>query len=368
MGVACGRYPFAAVVSAGRWLWRRGDRRISILVARERRVAARRWDWSVCSVFCLALFGLHDLYANDVVAEARTWLDKVVKAAQSNSYQGTFIYRRGDQVMAMDVIHVADKEGERERLVSLSGDKRVLVRSKEGVVCLLPGHKRRTVSTGGFGKPIAGGPFSKIDAFDDYYHFSVRGGQRVAGRDARLILIEPRDRYRYGYRIWADEQTGLLLQSDLVDENGEAIEQMMFTRMNVVDKPTSAMLEAVTLDEDSRALLRESQPGPRPVNDLPWRLSGLPAGFSLAESYRHSDRSGRAGLEQMVLSDGVASVSVFLEPLAADDEPFVGLSHMGAVHAFGAVLRNYQLTVVGEVPAETVRLIGRAVKPVEGAQ
>ena len=295
------------------------------------------------------------------VDETKAWMDKIVAAEKTFSYEGNFIFRRDDQLVTMHVIHVVDQKGERERLSSLSGEKREFFRGKEGIVCLSPSQGRnplnREIMRGNFAVQLRN---SKQD-LQKNYRFVIGDDDRIAGRNARMIIIAPRDNYRYGYRIWVDEKTGLLLQSDLVNERGTAVEQFMFTMLNLVDEPTPQMIEAVTMTDRMHRALKSSKLDTSPATDGQWKIMSMPEGFSLVERYQHS--KGKWGpVKQIVLTDGVATVSVFVEQLSAHAKPFNGASHMGAVNAYGTVVNDHQLTVVGEVPLATVRLIGKSLR------
>jgi sigma-E factor negative regulatory protein RseB len=296
------------------------------------------------------------------VNEARVWLDKIASAEKTVSYEGTFIFRRDDQLVTMHLIHVVDQTGERERLSSLSGVPREFFRSKEGVVCLTPSQKHtalnREILRGIFPAQLGVGTRD----LQKNYRLVMGDSDRIAGRNARMIVIAPKDNYRYGYRLWVDDKTGLLLQSDLVNERGNAVEQFMFTTLNVMDKPTPQMVQAVTMSDKMRqALKASSKPDALSAADARWRIMSMPSGFSLVERYQHSH--GKWGpVDQLVLSDGMATVSVFVEQLGAHARAFNGESHMGAVNAYGTVVNDHQLTVVGEVPLATVRLIGKSLR------
>jgi sigma-E factor negative regulatory protein RseB len=313
----------------------------------------------ICGLLALFAFFTENARAVDPAVDAKAWLNKIATSSQTVSYEGTFVYRRDDQLVTMNLIHVANRDGERERLVSLSGGQRELLRSKDGVVCIFPGKKHITFNKGGLGKQFPSQFAAHVEELENNYRLVLGGTDRIAGRAARMIIVEPKDSYRYGYRIWVDEATGLLLQSDLVNEHGNAIEQVIFTSIKVVDKPTPAMLQAVTMDDEMLRSLKESKQEIVASNEMPWRISKVPKGFSLAEHYKHNNRK-RVPVEQLVFTDGMATVSIFVEQLEKGGEQFKGVSHMGAVNAFGTVVDDHQLTVVGEVPLATVRLIGHS--------
>src|SRR3569623_731872 len=333
----------------------------------RKKPAAVVWMWGV-----LALLGVmtKPAQAGEGGLDARAWMDKVVTAALQLNYEGTFVYRRDDQLVAMRIIHVADGQKERERLIALRGRPREVIRDADGTVCILPEQKQVRMSVG-LNKHFPPRALDNAAVLEKYYRFTVGGADRIAGRSERMVEIEPRDRYRYGNRNWVDEGSGLLLQSDLVDENGNAVEQVMFTDLDIVTNVTPAMASAVVISDDMRkSMAKKAAPRPAtPTNAaLSWSVTQAPAGFKLAEQYRHHSRAG-AVVEHGVLTDGMASVSVFVEPLEISQQPFEGVSHLGAVSAFGAVVNDRQLTVVGEVPVGTVQLIGRAITfPNSGAK
>ena len=326
------------------------------------RYASRAWTSALLVVLGLCAVQAQAVDAGASVNDAKAWLDKIASSERNVSYEGTFIFRRDDQLVTMHLVHVVDQSGERERLSSLSGVQREFFRSKEGVVYLSPGQKHSTLNKEILRRNF---PAQLVDGAKDLeknYHLILGEGDRIAGRAARMLVIEPKDNYRYGYRIWVDEKTGLLLQSDLVNEHGNAVEQFMFTTINVVDKPTPEMTQAVTMSAKMRQALKSSTPDTMSAAaDGQWQVMRMPSGFSLVERYQHSH--GKWGpVDQLVLTDGMATVSVFVEQLGEHAKPFNGVSHVGAVNAYGTVVNDHQLTVVGEVPLATVRLIGNSLR------
>jgi sigma-E factor negative regulatory protein RseB len=321
----------------------------------------------ICTFVLFAIFGLFTEQAiagdqNESHSEAKAWLDKIALADKSVNYEGNFIFRRDDQLVTMHVVHVVDEAGERERLSSLSGVQREFFRGKEGIVCLSASPKQhnplnREILRGNFPTQLG----RNLQDIQKNYRLILGDTDRIAGRNARMIIIAPKDYYRYGYRIWVDEKTGLLLQSDLVNERGSAVEQFMFTMLNVVDNPSPKMIQAVTMSDKMRQALKTSKPDAISAANSHWQIISMPDGFSLVERYQHSH--GKWGpVNQLVLSDGMATVSVFVEQLGENAKPFNGVTHMGAVNAYGTVVNDHQLTIVGEVPLATVQLIGKSLR------
>lgn len=317
------------------------------------------------------LLALLLLAANPVAAteeEARRWLEDMSAALRTLDYDGTFVYLHDGALEAMRVIHRVDGGVERERLVSLTGSAREVLRDNKAVTCIMP--DSRSVMVGQSRPPqlfpeVPG----DLDSLQQHYRLEMLGDDRVAGRMARVVGITPRDDYRYGYRYWIGEDSKLLLKSALIGVDGEAIEQVMFTRLGVGQDIAEADLEpSMSGKEYSWYRQSGSRPQTAAGTAMPgWQVQRLPGGFHLTDYQLRRMRPDSAGAEHMVFSDGLATVSVYVESLAADSEPLGGLSSMGAVHAFGATADGYQVTVVGEVPAATVEMMARSTVSAAGA-
>jgi sigma-E factor negative regulatory protein RseB len=188
------------------------------------------------------------------------------------------------------------------------------------------------------------------------------GDDRMAGYDARVIAITPKDEFRYGYRFWIEQNTRMLLKYDLSDPDGVPIEQVMFTRVEIgADIPQSELQPSLTGDgytwhrqEDVRdtQVATSGKPG--------WEVKQLPDGFMLTHFQQKRMREDAAAAEHMVFSDGLATVSVYVEKREHQDDSLNGLSSMGAMNAFGLMVDGYQVMVVGEVPPATVRMIANS--------
>jgi sigma-E factor negative regulatory protein RseB len=185
---------------------------------------------------------------------------------------------------------------------------------------------------------------------------------RVTGREAQLVLIKPRDAYRYGYELWADNETGLLLKANLVDHMGKTLEQFMFTQVTIGGAIDPHDLEPAVTGEGlawyrgNTVETDDSKPPPE------WLVERLPRGFTLSNRIMRKNPTRNGTVEHLVYSDGLAAVSVFIEETGQDTKSaMIGSSRMGAIHAFGNIVNGRQVVVVGEVPEATVALIGKSV-------
>jgi sigma-E factor negative regulatory protein RseB len=293
--------------------------------------------------------------------DAASWLEKMSEAMHNLNFQGTFVYRHDDQLESMRIVHARDKDGERERLLSLNGEAREILRDDHRLTCIWPGTQSVVVDKARQATPLpAWNPHSGAE-LASYYRLETGGRERIAERDAQRVDILPKDGYRYGYRMWLDVDSGLLLKSDMLDEQGQVVEQVMFTELEIVEDPDALDLNPPQISSTYRWTKRDADT--EVLTDLgsDWEMK-LPAGFRLDSHRVLMGRGNAPKIQQMVLSDGLASVSIFVEPLSDQEPRLQGVSHMGAVNAFGVLVPDYHVTVVGEVPPATVELLGSTIR------
>jgi sigma-E factor negative regulatory protein RseB len=304
------------------------------------------------------------LAAAPVSAEltARQWLDAMSGALQRLDYNGTFVYLHDGKLEAMRITHQRDGMVEKERLASLTGSPREVIRDDQSVTCIMPDSKSVMVGASRPRQPFPTVP-RDLASIERYYRFENVGDDRMAGIMSRVVTITPRDAYRYGYRLWIAKDSKMLLKSDLTGAQGNPIEQLMFTQMNVgsgvagADQPVPLGADTPAWHhQDIRGTAAE-EPGARR-----WVVRRLPDGFRLTDHQRKRMGPGDASTEHLVYSDGLATVSVYVETASADDNSLRGLSSMGAMNAYGAVVNGHQVVAVGEVPAVTVEMMARSVE------
>ncbi|QKT02404.1 MucB/RseB C-terminal domain-containing protein [Ectothiorhodospiraceae bacterium 2226] len=317
---------------------------------------------------CILLCAVAGTAIAEDSVEPQVWLERMSEALRTLNFDGTFVYMHDGQMHAMRIIQSADEQGKAERLVSLTGHPREVIRDADLVTCILPDSKSVVVETS---RSNRGFPMilpTRLDELERHYTFAAHGEDRVAGRVARKFAIQPRDGYRYGYELWLDVENHLLLKANLVNEQGEAVEQFMFTELQVLDQvPAALMQPSVSGKEYAWHRQKETKADSRPERS-PWQVSALPEGFSLEVHRKNYLSTSMMPVEHMVFTDGLSSVSVFIEEQSLDQEPIVGRSRMGAVNAYSRVVAEHQVTVVGEVPAATVRMIGESIAPTPDAE
>lgn len=299
------------------------------------------------------------------------WLMKINNAARDLNYTGTYVYVQGSRIESMRVTHRAGDDAMRQRIYALNGAPREVIRSSEEVWCYVPDrklgvHEYRQASKQGFPNLLP----QRLERLTRYYRVEKGAEGRIADRRVQHVRVEPRDDYRYGYDLWADKETGLLLRAVLLDGGNRAIEQYMFTTVEIGGDISAAELEPVTPKSDlvwygdARSGASASQSGG--TSTASWTVSEVPDGFSLTQTIRRRTPKRTEMVEHHVYSDGLATVSVFVGPLDGESDVRIqGTNKMGAIHAFGREVNGHQVTVIGEVPSRTVDLIGMSVTPKE---
>ena len=286
--------------------------------------------------------------------EALDWLRRIHAATQKLSYQGTFVYQQGNRTETSRITHFVDASGDIEKLEGLDGAPREIIRTRNVVRCYLPDSRvvkvERREAERGFPALLP----ERVNALAQHYDISLGDSQRVAGFDCRTVLLKPRDNLRYGYRLYADKATGMLLKAVTFDANGD-VEQFTFTQLalgNVNREMVRSRYSAGSWRVDDAA--------PSPASLAGWSLSAeLPGFHKIVELKRRIGESRPVG--QVVYSDGLAAVSVFIEPLEGRSAR-TGLASMGAIHIYTREVANHMVTVVGEAPAVSVQRIADAVE------
>ncbi len=293
---------------------------------------------------------------------ASQWLNSMSDALKQLDYDGTFVYQHNGRLDVMRIIHRVDDGGQRGRLVSLTGSAREVLRDDRSVTCILPDNKSVM-----FGQSRAQQPFpvvpDDIAAISRYYQLEDMGGDQIIGYSARVIAVTPRDEFRYGYRFWIEEDSRMMLKSDLTGADGKAIEQVIFTALDIgTDIPASDLQPSLSGDGYTWHRQTEIKTAEDPAQGSPgWVVRQLPTGFMLSDFRRRRLHEQGSDAEHMVFTDGMATVSVYIERTMPETGAFTGPSSMGAMNAYGTVIDRYQVTVVGEVPPATVKMIATSV-------
>jgi sigma-E factor negative regulatory protein RseB len=309
--------------------------------------------------FALLLACCAGLAQAQTTPEALALLRKVHQATHKLSYTGTFVWQQGGRSETWRIARLADPAGDIEKLEVLDGVPREIVRTRDTVRCYLPDSRTVKVERRGDRRAF---PALLPDHFTELArHYVIAKGEnaRVAGYDCESVVLSPRDDLRYGYRLWADSATGMLLRAHTINEKGETVEQFWFTQLAIGAVPR----DKVKPSHAARGWrVEDAAATPAKLADAGWTVNADLPGFRKVGEVRRKLRDAPA-VGQVVYSDGLAAVSVFIEPLAGRTEPArTGLSSLGAINIFTREVANHLVTVVGEAPATSVQRIGNTVE------
>ena len=306
----------------------------------------------------LLLAALFTGAAHAQAPDALDWLRKIQDATQKLSYSGTFVYQHAGRSETSRITRYADASGQIEKLEVMDGLPRELIRTRDTVKCYLPDSKvvkveRRTAAPE---REFPGLLPGQIGSLAGHYDLALGETRRIAGFECRAVVLKPKDELRYGYRLYADVNTGMLLKAVTVDNAGREIEQFMFTQLSL----GHVSRDMVRPRHTSRSW-RIEEAGAVPAHLQGWDLSSQLPGFRKVIELRRRLGESRP-VAQLVYSDGLAAVSVFIEPLEGRKDVRTGLASMGAINIYTREVADHMITVVGEAPAVSVQRMADAVE------
>ena len=291
------------------------------------------------------------------------WLRRVHQASADRSYIGTFVVSAGGNMSSAKIWHVCEGKQQMERVEILTGAPRSIFRHNDQVVTFMPDHKvarsEKRESVGLFPELIQAAD-SRIT---DFYKFWQDGIERVAGVDADVIMLIPKDSLRFGYRVWTERNNGIVVKLQTLDTDGRLLEQAAFSELQLdapvkMDRLIQMMgkLDGYRVERPVLVKTTASAEG--------WTLKSPVAGFNSMSCYKRPVSAGIApantaageGPLQWIFSDGLTSVSVFIEPLDRQRHIRESSLSLGATQTMTKQLDAYWITLVGEVPMKTLRL------------
>jgi sigma-E factor negative regulatory protein RseB len=287
--------------------------------------------------------------------EALDWLRRIHDATHKLSYTGTFVYQQGARSETSKITHFVDASGDIDKLEVMDGAPREIVRTRDTIRCYLPDSRVVKIERRTAERSFPAVLPERVAALARHYDIGLGENRRIAGYDCQAVVLRPKDNLRYGYRLYADKVTGMLLRAVTFDGSGD-VEQFMFTQL-VLGKVTRDMVKP----RHSAASWRVDDAAAAPANLAGWGLSAELPGFRKIVELKRRLGDSRP-VSQVVYSDGLAAVSVFIEPLNANRATRTGLASVGAIHIYTREVANHMVTVVGEAPAASVQRIADAVE------
>lgn len=299
--------------------------------------------------------------------DARAWLMRIHDAASKHNFQGTFIVSSAVGVQSARIAHYCDGKNQFERIESLDGKARNVFRHNDVVHTFWPGSHVAMVEQRGLLNSFPALLQASDSGIDEFYEVRVEGVARMAGHETDVLSVRARDAYRYGYRLWADKATSLLLRVDVLGERGEVLETSAFSDVAIdIRFQPDTVLQAMKRLDGYRVLRPVMKPAS--VDREGWSMRQMVPGFRQVSSVVRQMQSSAdtesepsASVLQVIYSDGLTYVSVFIEPYRpARDKPMT--ASIGATQTLSQRRGDSWLTVVGDTPAGTLRLFANGLE------
>lgn len=294
-------------------------------------------------------------------AEALKLLERIAKAPTVTSFQGVYVQQHGEHIESVGICHVVEGGVVSERREMLDGPPREMVRHGDQISVYYPEGTRLK----SFDPRSNGRLFPRLlpdNPAEVLLNYSLRrsGRERVAGMDAEMIDLEPRDRLRYPHRLWTHVETGLLLKAATLGFKREVFDLYAFSQIQIGNHIDRNLLKPV---HPVRPLVLESTAVSAVPNPSQWDTKAIPAGFRMIQQTQRAMPGRSQPVLHHLYSDGIVTLSVFVEPISANAS--VGAMRQGVLAIYGRQEGSYRVTALGEVPSETVELFAKAYRPIE---
>ena len=302
-------------------------------------------------------------------SQVRAWLLRIHGAASGRNFQGTFVVSGGGNVASARIAHFCDGPNQYERIESLDGKQRKVYRYNEVVQTVWPASHIAMIEQRGMLSSFPALLQAGDDGIGDWYDVRSEGSERVAGHDADVLAVHARDALRYGYRLWADRASGLLLRAEVIGAKGEVLETSAFSDVVIGVRPQpDSVLQAMRRLDGYRVVRPVLTP--TRLESEGWTMRSVAPGFREVSCVsRQIDAPGETSsastsppVIQSIYSDGLTYVSVFIEPFRPEHHTKPVLAVVGATSTLARRQGEWWITVIGDTPPATLKLFAAALE------
>jgi sigma-E factor negative regulatory protein RseB len=288
---------------------------------------------------------------------AKAWLERLSNALNKLNFSTSFVVVKNNQAQPYHWFHGVDDTGtELEILSLLNGPRRDILRKGNTVSYIEPELPPYSVTSQQISGPIPAILAGDISQLENIYDFISVGRSRVLGRPAQLIRIEAKNAHRYAYWLWLDQQSSMLLKLSIVTKQGQQLEQIQFTHLEITDKPSESVLQ---LNETELPVLVDI-PQEYQHQELQWDVNWLPEGFTQINANRHKISLTKQPVEFMLLSDGLVDISIYVNG-SQEKQRNADFAMDGATLALNQVNEGIEVSVVGKIPSTTAKAIADSI-------
>jgi sigma-E factor negative regulatory protein RseB len=311
--------------------------------------------------FFILLAAIGTVSAKEAPLTAKQILEKMVKAMEVSNYKGTVVFLKNDKLETMKYFHTVNKDSQQERLVSLNSPLREIIRNSDEVKCSFKMTRQVIVDHRPYEHSFIVDVPKNLDELETSYQFEIVGEEDVAMLPTYVVAIQPKDDFRYVRKIWVSKEQYLPLKAVVYDLSGIVLEQVVFTEMQINKQESDLKSESAETPK-----LKQSKVESDSQDLAEFEIAVLPQGFKKVFFTRKPIHKSGSPVDHLLLSDGFASVSIYLESnkddSSEDSRLPEGIHTVGAINSISRSLEDSQLTVLGEVPASTVKFIAESVK------
>lgn len=292
--------------------------------------------------------------------DTRAWLTRIHDAPKQRSYTGTFVFSAGGTMSSARIAHYCEGGNQYERIDSLDGPPRQVFRHNDVVHTVWPQSKVVVVEQRDNRSVFPALLLNADEQIFASYEVRSKGSERVAGHDATVIHLKPRDAYRYGYRLWSDSASGLLLRADVLGDRNEVLESSAFSDVAIGVKAQPELVLGAMKRLDGYRVVK-SQLNPTRLDEQGWVMRASVPGFREISCFKRpldgvlAKESSQQPALQVVYSDGMTHVSLFVEPFDGSRHGRQTLAMSGATRTFSRRHADWWITAVGDVPLSTLR-------------
>lgn len=325
-----------------------------------------RWIWPVALLAGLVLppaMAQTPPGATPTPQSLNDWLDRLHDASRRRAYTGTFVVSAGTAMATSKIWHVCDGKQQVERIETLTGAPRTTLRRNDDVITFVPQSKSAWVEKREALRPFPDRLKTPANAIEEHYNARLAGLERVAGVDADVVVFEPQDKLRFGYKVWSEKTTGLAVKLQTLDARGQVLEQMVFSELQL-DAPVQMDKLLKQMNNTQGYQVHKAPLNKTTAEAEGWQLKTEVPGFVPMSCHTHGEPGAKPGTLplQWVFSDGLASVSLFLERYDPQRHGRERMAAMGATHTLTQRIGDHWLTAMGEVPVSTLKLFAQSLE------
>lgn len=282
-------------------------------------------------------------------------LQQMNLASQSLNYELSFVSINKQGVESLRYRHARLENQPLAQLLQMDGPRREVVQRGSEISYFEPGLEPFTLTGDYIVDSLPSLVYTDFKRLAAFYDFISVGRTRIADRLCEVIRVVARDGTRYSYIVWLDAETKLPMRVDLLDRDGETLEQFRVVAFNVNDRVGSNM---ESLAKASLPPLLSVPAGEK--IDFNWSATWLPQGFSEVSSSRRKLPTIDMLVESRLFSDGLFSFSINVN--RANQNSSDQMLRTGRRTVSTTVRDNAEITVVGELPPQTAKRIADSLK------